>query len=197
MNKFRTILFLATLFFTSCIADENTDACPDLELSASNISNIEDYKIIESVLNKQFNSSSVFQISQESLSEYLIQDFTPYIDNSPLQLDSTILDNYMTLNSSLFNWGELFSEKQDLRNQEELECHFLGNANDGWTDYYAKYKDSIGYLKFGRPVQNTNGEAIVIYHHYCGIWCASGYFASLKKEDGKWVVQENRMTWES
>ncbi len=194
-----TLLVSTILILSSCSPSNKieNESCFDLPLAESNILDQEEYLIIESVLSKEFNDPNLVQISQESLSNADSIILVSYVNSDNYQFDSTLVKDYITLNSTSFLWGELFTIKQNLINNNELECYFIDNAVDGWKSYYDKFKDSVGYLKFGRPIYNEDGEALVVYHHACGIWCASGYVATLKKEAGKWVVTQNIMTWQS
>ena len=197
MKNLMTLLTCTILLLVSC--KTNDDPCANHSLAESNVEDQEEYLIIESVLSKEFNDPDLVQIAQESLpaafDSILI---APAINSGQLQFDSMIVADYINLNSSSYRWGEeLFTGQQTLISKDELKCHFPDNASDGWPSYYSEYKDSVGFLRFGRPFYNDKEEAVVVYHHACGIWCGSGYVATLKKEEGKWVVTQNIMTWQS
>ena len=199
MKNLMTLLICTILILSACSSSNKIEkkSCFDLPLADSNIEDQEEYLIIESVLSKEFNDPNVVQITQETLSKTDSIILASYVNSDQYQFDSILVRDYLTLNNASFLWGELFTIKQSLINNDELECYFIDNAVDGWKSYYDKYEHSVGYLKFGRPIYNDDGEALVVYNHGCGIWCASGYAATLKKEDGKWVVKQNIMIWQS
>lgn len=189
------ILSFAFLFLLSC---KKENPCPKLSLSNSNISNQEEYLIVESVLNDYTKDVSGFiHFSQESLSwdEYL--DFILEHGGYVAELFDTLSipsEEYKILNDTSFVWGQLFSVEPDLISKEELSCYFEENFDTGWNNYHENFQDSGGYLKFGRPLI-IEDKAYVEYAQFCHSLCGYGYFAVLGKENGKWVVKETIFLW--
>jgi len=190
------------LFVLSC---KKENPCPQLSLTSGNISNQEEYLIVESVLCDYTNDCSDFiQLSQESLSccddalSSRLERFSVYLDS--LLLPSIPLEPYETLNDSSFIWGRLFAVQPNLISREELSCYFGKNfeshedLDNSWNNYYDNFKDSRGYLKLGRPLI-IGDEAFIEYAHFCGSLCGYGHFAILRKMNGKWVVKKTILTW--
>lgn len=69
-------------------------------------------------------------------------------------------------------------------------------AEDGWTQFYRRYRRSMGYLVLSRPGFNRDrNPALVHVGLNCGGLCGFGQYVLLEKEKGSWRVRETAQTW--
>lgn len=189
------ILSFTFLFLFSC---KKENPCPQLSLASSNISNKEEYNVVESVLCDYTNNCIDFiQLSQESLSydenfKSSLESYNQYL--ASISSPTIPIESYKTLNDSSFYWGDLYSVQPNLISKEELFCYFREDLEKGWNYYYDNFKDSRGYLMFGRPLI-IEDKAFVEYAHYCGSLCGYGNFVILIKENEQWIVKETIFLW--
>ena len=192
MKNLIALLIIPILILVSCKKDE--ELCSTFTLADSDITDSVEYLIIESIYTEKFSEMGLVHIAQETYSEPDSGYFALYLKSDKLNFDSEKKEEYIALNSSVYTWGELFNDQQDLISEAELQCLF-SPENHGWASYNAKYGDSKGYVKFGRPVQKNNKEAIVSYAYGCGWLCGSGHVVTLKKENGKWIIYKDIVVW--
>ena len=167
------------------------EQCSNFSLADGNISNQEEYLIIEAVIN-EYEESDVIRIVQETHYFTDTAQFSWHFRSIELNFEPEKIEEYKTLNSTPSIWGELFEDPNDIISEEELECLIESN---NWSGYYDKYDNSSGYLKIGRPIQIGNDEALVTYEFRCGGLCSSGYTVTLKKENDKWEVDKHLLVW--
>jgi hypothetical protein len=78
---------------------------------------------------------------------------------------------------------------------EELEKIF---KRGDWPAFSKEYPKSFGFLRLSPVGYNTRGtEALVYVEQNCGGLCGGGVLIVLKKEDGRWIVKDQTILWNS
>jgi len=197
MKNLLAIILISVLIFSCKESDDASQIteCEDVENVNGNITDQEEYDIIEAVLNEYYSTMDFLHIVEdtevcgnscaEMIHSFLIGDGISY--------DSTIVADYVLKNEVVSYWNDQFNTA-NLINEEELNCFFDNNGN-GWGSYYAKYENSPGFLRFGRPTTNGTNEALVLYGLSCNYLCGYGYIVVLEKIDGAWQVRDRINTW--
>lgn len=189
----KNILLLALtsiVLLTACNNNnDEEESCADFSLRASDISNVEESLVVEAILDSVYNYPAFAHLSQESG----VFDNTDYFQHEFFDLSLEIIEEYRALNRTRFVWGESIESAVTLINQEELIC-LLGESLDDYLTYFAKYEESEGYFRFGRPV--FEGEtALIAFDRYCGSLCGSGYAATLIKQNDEWLIETLVLVW--
>lgn len=192
-NYFFTLLYLATLFFTSC----NTEAtgpiikeCPDFIVEEGSISDETEYQIINAVIKNNFSDFPLVQIiniPQDLIVGNTTAQAQEYLSAQGIELEDELLDKYVNLNQSEEKWKNSFKEGA-LKSEEEKRCFYADNEFP-CESYQNKYPNGRGFLNFTRPAFFEEQKAIVEYleDHCNGI---RGVFVILKFEEGNWVVEK-------
>lgn len=67
-----------------------------------------------------------------------------------------------------------------------------------WDRFYEEYPGSSGIVFFSRVGFNRDQtEAFVYAGRQCGWLCGAGYYVLLRKENGRWVIQQQISLWVS
>lgn len=193
MQNFKFLFFIALLSFISCTKDE---ICQDINLNNHNIFDLQEYEILEAVIDSIYGKSEFLHISQNSHSISGPEYFDYPIERGYIQNRMQLIDDYSNLNASSYLWGNLFNEETiiSLISNEKLDC-IANSSQNFWQSYYAKYDKSNGIIEFGRPFINENQEALIVHNKSCGYVCGYGYISFLKKENNKWKIIENALIW--
>lgn len=197
MRNLLSIGLICILIFSCKESDDipQITECEDVENINGNITDQEEYDIIEAVLNEYYSTLDFLHITEDtdictSSCAEMIHDFLTVTNVS---YDSTTVSNYALKNDAVAYWNDQFNTA-NLINSGELDC-FFDNSNNGWDSYYAKYENSPGFLRFGRPATNGDNEAIVLYGHSCHYLCGYGYIVVLEKINGVWQIRDRINTW--
>ncbi len=183
-------LFFGLLLFTCNQNNEETiilKECENYALHQGTISDIEEYEIIEAVIEAYLSGRSgnpfvhVIDKTNKLLGDALgIKD---YLEINQFSIESEVIDHYVLINDNLNYWDQQLLNTS-LISHLELDCFFLNNRY-GTESYLAKYPDSIGQLEFSRPGISNDGRAFVEFWHSAG----QGVLATLVLEEGVWIVQ--------
>ena len=66
------------------------------------------------------------------------------------------------------------------------------------TKFYEKYSDSSGYIKLSDiSFSSQLNRASFLIERYCGSLCAEGIYVTLIKKNGAWVIQRQKISWQS
>jgi hypothetical protein len=199
MKRFITLLLIPLSCLISCNESEDPsdlmmdppekpiDLCLNSSLVSGSISNPEEYRIIQAIIKYNYIDDNLIHVAQQSHSVSDPSIFERFFISEEIDLQPETIEEYISLNSSSFFWGDLFEEEQELISVEELDCLFENN-DDGWEAYYSKYENAEGYLNFGRPIQEGN-RAIVTFTLSCNYLCGSGRTVILTKVNEEWTVQ--------
>ena len=69
------------------------------------------------------------------------------------------------------------------------------NPGTFWSDFYARYPGSRGYISFSRPgYDSSRTHALVSYGHTCGGLCGDWGFVLLERRGEQWVVLRRVLT---
>ena len=191
MKKIIPTFILLMLILISCSEEE---LCPKQPLEKGTVTNQDEYTIIETVINAQFQNAGFMHISQGPLRNAKSENLLNHLSNSMIKFDSSDVEQYLSINNSAFIWDDQISGSFELINKDEMSCHFEP-GNGGWTSYFAKYKNSEGVLSFARPYINEDGEAFLEFEMTCGWECGYGFIAILEKVGQFWVLKETINTW--
>ncbi len=196
MKNLLAIALICMLAFACKKSDDTSQIieCEDVENVNGNISNQEEYDIIEAVLSEHYSTTGFLHIVEYTeVCSSCAELSHSFLSDNGINYDSTTVSNYALKNDIEWYWNEQFNTTNVMINKEELNCFF--DSGNGWNNYYAKYEQSSGYLQFGRPATNGADEAIVHYGEYCNYLCAAGFIVLLEKIDGVWQVKHNINTW--
>ncbi len=113
-------------------------------------------------------------------------------------LGDDILGDFKAKNqtSSALERAFTLSVPYTLISEQELASIF--STSSGWDDFYAKYPGSKGLLNLSRVGFNQAKDTAVLYTENVSHGAAGeGDVVLMKKTDGRWTVQGNRMIWQS
>lgn len=81
---------------------------------------------------------------------------------------------------------------------KERKSIFKDGTAEGWTNYYKLYGRNKPIVGFSRPGFNaTKDKAIICYGSTSGSRSGAGYFFTLEKVDGKWIMKESYLYFQS
>lgn len=81
-----------------------------------------------------------------------------------------------------------------LISEEELEEIFQGTFR--WSEYYARYPFSRGFIELSRVgFDSEMDQALVYVGNYRGSLSGAGYYVLLIKEGDRWIIQDMSLLW--
>lgn len=175
-------------------------------LKTSDLLDDVDYQIYSTVLTEtQANSKQliVFQTSSKgmSISEEIGSDsYVKFFKSEIPDLDLTVFTDYNRINANAVNFDNKFtvnSKTVKLIGEEELNFIFsIGDINGSWEQFYKKYPNSNGYIRFSRIGYNTDKTwAFLEIGNFYASLGAEGAIVILKKENAAWKIAKIQMTW--
>jgi hypothetical protein len=190
--SFITILSVC-LIFISCNREEpepiQIKECTDVPVEEGNIEEEEFYKIIDAVVEQNFNRYVSTQILNTSLEVIIGNDAVEaqqYVSVNDIDIPVSVFETYINSNNQPGKWKSTF-DKATLINQEELDC--LIDGENSCLNYINKFPESSGRISFTLPTIFDNDKAIIEY--YQGPCRGDqGVFVMLEKINEQWMVKE-------
>ncbi|GEM_PF-1694385 len=193
------LIFAAGMLSAGC---ENNSVAPDFPLETPDPIDSTDYEIYSLILNETFSSEKIV-IAQKSIDHIRVTFDDDYIDhfteNFP-DFDTTLVENLCEVNDTTYLFADKFHSDDNqliVVSPDELAHIFDSrDVNNNWQEFYQKYKNAVGYIRFSRIGYNDDkDQAILDTGYYFGSLGAEGNIIYLVKEKGQWVIKDRMMTW--
>jgi hypothetical protein len=154
-----------------------------------NIEGDDAYKIIDAVVEQNFNryaSTQILNTSREVIIDNDAVETQQYVSGNGIDIPVSVFKTYINLNNQPGKWESSF-DKATLINQEELDC--LLDGKNSCLNYLNKFPDNSGLISFTLPNIFDNDKAIIEY--YQGPCRGEqGVFIMLEKINEQWMVKE-------
>jgi hypothetical protein len=189
------LAFLATSF---AILQSASEVLPSVTLNIQ----AEEYAIYSSILDTldaHGQGDRLFIINQTSESydlDYLLEAYQR--QEKPYLLPSTLLD-FRRRQVHRYHLTSEFETRHiyQLFNKEEYDEAFKDGCLS-WCDFYKKYENSSGIVRFSRVGFSRDGSQALVYVSYgCGGLCGWGGYRVLRKQDGVWKLEKGMVSWVS
>lgn len=163
---------------------------------------VEEQRVYAAVLHEMYPAPVVVMEEQTSLGilEENLDESLGYLKQSfPDQIEPDLLENFKARNRTRYPLSPEMKLGVEfvLLGKEQVEEIFLGRQ-DGWNEFYRRYPGAPGLITFSRVGFNKQFDRALVLVGCQSNWLAGiGYYALLKKVDGKWQIEGTLMTWVS
>ena len=192
-SKYAFLILFIGILLCSCKEEPEVieiKLCPDAIVEEGTVSNIQEYQIIDAVVNDQFSRNDVVHILQETSTALILGDPSEtleYLQQSGADLELDHIIDYQALNMVQEKWNASF-ENAKLLGGEELDC-FQEVTASTCDRYKKKYPNGTGFIKFSRPAVNGNSAIVEYFKNICGN--GIGVFVVLERIDDQWQVKNS------
>jgi hypothetical protein len=161
---------------------------------------MEEERVYAALVKALFSSSSILVIMDQTQTSVLgLADETTYqhVEGSLKHLSADTMQNFRSNNvaSQTLRASMVLSVQYILFSQKERQDLFQINQS-GWDIFYNRYPDAPGIITFSIVGFNKTLDQALVYLGIQSNWLAgAGTFYLLKKVDGKWVIDEQVMSW--
>jgi|SRR5215831_2472940 len=109
------------------------------------------------------------------------------------------LNDYQAKNSKPVEIEDKFSLPAKVMLLPHAEVNRFFEEGGGWWEaFYRKYPKATGFITLSNVGFNPEmNYALVDVGFHCGGLCGNGSLVLLVKKDGKWVIENNFLFWES
>lgn len=201
MKKIKSTLvsFFILLLFVQCSIDSDDESLDTFDKIDS------DYSVYSAILNQGFDRIDKPLVVEQTTdtSQSLSFDDNAYVDRiEPEGIGKAVYNDLIIQNDSigtLENKFEISPRQVQLITFSDLQAAFLiDDVNGGWDEFYKKYPDSEGYIRFSKVGFNTDKtEALVEYAYVFGNLGADGGFVYLERESSGWILKKFVPVWAS
>ena len=120
----------------------------------------------------------------------------------PEGIEKEVYDDLILQNDTVYKLKykfEISPRQVQLITVSDLETAFLVNGVEGgWDEFYKKYPDSGGYIRFSKVGFNSGKtEALVEYAYVYNNLGADGGFVYLERDGSAWVLKKFVSVWAS
>jgi len=200
INKTTLVAISALLIFAQCAKDSD-----DRDLDTTDGKVTSDYSVYSAILNQGFDKIKKPLVVKQTSGTGFSLSFDDDIYEmriEPEGIGRAIYDEFILQNDTTYvleNKFEIFPREVQLITLSDLEAAFQANGvKVGWEEFYRKYPDSGGYIRFSKiGFNDKKTEALVEYAHVFGGLGADGGFVFLEREDNAWVLKKIIGVWVS
>jgi len=201
IKLFYAILLITGIFLAGCEEDSSGRSL-NFPLEQPDSIDNEEYGVYSFILDETFSSEKIV-IAQESVPHIRVtydSDYFDYFRNNFPDFDTTLVANLNEVNDTTYLFEDEFHSDDNqliVVSSEELSYIFDSqNVNNNWQEFYRRYENAVGYIKFSRIGFNDDQtQAILEAGHLYGSVGGEGSIIYLVKQRGKWVIKDRRMTW--
>ncbi len=111
-------------------------------------------------------------------------------------VEGTAVEDFLSKNEQSYPLKNCFDVRAItvLISEEELEEIFQGTFR--WSEYYARYPFSRGFIELSRVgFDSEMDQALVYVGNYRGSLSGAGYYVLLIKEGDRWIIQDTSLVW--
>ena len=175
-------------------------SCGHLGLRKPNITEEDEYEIINAVIDSLFSTGEFIHLVQLAGSDVSLDNIKYYLDQEDFVYDTLMLTDYALKNDTLHFWDN--TKLNDPARCISFDRYFgyfaSSSSNEGWTGYYRDFPNSSGVLSFYRPGIDPSCiyavlEFSLVSHYLAG----QGYIALLEKQNETWNIIRIYYTWVS
>ena len=196
--------FLFFIFFISCSGNRQVNQALLPELDEM------DYEVISAAIDLYLDKYKRGSYPEGDSSFYegtgnrlplavLIPDSTgiEYLSNWTFDQhkDKGFNDKYLTDRMKPLNKRKYKIDQNKITSIKTYSDKDVANSKN-YEEIYKLYPDIWGFINFSKPSLNIEENVAVIYITFfkAGLWGEANYLW-LKKENGKWVIYDNRQLW--
>lgn len=201
--KYKNLLYAILLTAGSLLAGcEDHSGKINFPLEQADQIDSEEYDVYSLILDETFSSEKIV-IVQETISHIRVtydSDYFDYFRENFPDFDTTLVENLNEVNDTSYFFEEKFYSTDNeliVVSPEELSHIFDSrDVNGNWQEFYRRYENAVGYIKFSRIGFNDDkNQAILETGHFYGGLGAEGSIIYLAKQKGKWMIKDRVMTW--
>lgn len=200
----RIMILMAFLFgsggCSSLLPDRSSTPTIIPSPSATPDATMEEERVYASLVNALYSSSSLLVIMDQTQTSVLgLADETTYqhVEDSLKNLSADTMQNFRTNNAATqtLRASMVLSVQYILFSQKDRQELFQINQS-GWDVFYNRYPDAPGIITFSKAGFNKTMDQALVYLGIQSNWLAgAGNFYLMKKVDGKWMIDEQVMSW--
>jgi hypothetical protein len=162
----------------------------------------EEYAVYDVLIEKKYIRNQIELIvikDHTGLSRYAeLGEQIQYVKRRIPDLAQDMLDNFQAKNGLPQALSTHFNLRVKYLLVNEKELNEIFQNPDGWSDFYRKYPRSQGLMALSRVGFNQeSNQALVYVGNQAGLKAGAGYYVSLAKENGTWIIQHEVETWVS
>ncbi len=189
LKYFPVILALSTLLLQSC---EETGTqivtCPDEDLLEATVKDDIYYDIFPVILNDILTDEQYLNVLQQTDSKLDMDDLKADLQKTGMHVDSLVLKDFEE-NNPLFADQQLDqrleTSKFKMLPEKEFQCL---RANE---QFDSKFPEKNKIVLLSVPGLSTDKKsAFIAYRAFCDTGCGDSYFAKLKLQNNKWIIEE-------
>ena len=187
MSKLKYIqLFIFVGLSFQCREDVPVE--PVFNLAQESAIDEDDYLIYSQIIEEYHSyGDKPLAIIQETFGGVADLDFHKAFASDYEYFDSTIVENLITTNDTVYYLGYNFSSTIEIKLISNDELEYV-NEKDQWFTFNQKYLDILMFSRVGYNKDKT--QALVEYSRNY-----SGHIVWLIETDGRWKVDKYILTW--
>ena len=205
MEQMAKLLILLALLSCAPISDHPKNVNEEYEIYSTIIDSIfsepstkliviNDSTILDYYNGKNYINTKEYEIDSLGLLTFLLHGI-----NAPSREE--VYQDYIAKSTEKYKLDLekiMFNIKTTALNRNDFTRFFDRGANNGWSYFYEKYPNSIGYLEFSRVSFNKIRDIALVYiENICGGLCGSGDYYLLEREKDKWKIKGRVNIWTS